>query len=400
MLSDGVGTDQELFNPICIDNHQIEFSESAEHVGVIRSCDGNMPHLMSRISAHRKAMFATLSSGMAQKSRANPMVGLRLEAVYGIPVLMSGIACLVLTEHEISILDKHLKDTYLNIQKLHKNTPRPVVHFLGGSLPGTAVVHLRMLTLFGMVARLRDDPLRIHAEGVLTSAKRSSKSWFLLVRDICLMYDLPHPLTILEFPPNKEVLKKYVRAKIVSYWELRLRGEASLLPSLRYFHPERMSLTKPHPIWLTAGSNPHEISKAVQQARLLSGRYRSANIAKHWTNYNREGYCLSPSCHDKVETIEHILVQCHSYNECKRRLLSLWLSTANRVVLKLVLEALSSDTEYFVQFLLDCSVLPKVVDAVQIHGRTILHELFYLTRSWCFSIHRQRMRFLGRWNFQ
>ena len=164
MLSDGVNAEHELYNPICIDNHEIIFSESAEHVGVIRSCEGNMPHIMSRISAHRKAMYATLSSGMAQKSRANPMVGLKLEAVYGLPVLMSGIACLVLAEHEICTLDKHLKDTYLNIQKLHKNTPRPVVHFLGGSLPGTAVVHLRMLTLFGMVARLRDDPLRVHAE--------------------------------------------------------------------------------------------------------------------------------------------------------------------------------------------------------------------------------------------
>ena len=328
------------------------------------------------------------------------MVGLKLEAVYGVPVLMSGIACLMLNEHEITTLDKHLKDTYLNIQKLLQNTPRPVVHFLGGTLPGTAVIHLRMLTLFGMVARLQGDPLRIHAEYVLTSAKKSSKSWFLLVRDICLLYDLPHPLTILKYPPSKDVLKKYAKAKIMSYWEVKLRGESSLLPSLKYFHPERMSLTKPHPIWLTAGSNPHEISKAVQQARFLSGRYRSACLTKHWANNNREGYCLAPGCHNKVETIEHILVQCDSYFACRRRLLSLWLSTANRVVLHLLLEALSSETEYFVQFLMDCSVLPQVVTATQIHGFTILNELFYLTRSWCFSLHRQRMRFLGRWNFQ
>ena len=137
MLSDGGSTDRELFNPISIDNHSIGFSESAEHVGVIRSREGNMPHIMSRLSAHRKALYATLASGVAQKSRANPMVGLKLEAVYGVPVLMSGIACLVLNEHEITTLDKHLKDTYLNIQKLLQNTPRPVVHFLGGTHSST-----------------------------------------------------------------------------------------------------------------------------------------------------------------------------------------------------------------------------------------------------------------------
>ena len=139
-IAAGDTTDDELFNPIRIDNHDIGFSETAEHVGVIRSGDGNMPHIMDRICAHRKALRATLSSGTARKCRANPMVGLRLEMVYGSPVLLSGLACLVLTGQEISTIDKHLKETHLNLQKLLQNTPRPVVHFLGGSLPGTGAV--------------------------------------------------------------------------------------------------------------------------------------------------------------------------------------------------------------------------------------------------------------------
>ena len=232
-----------------------------------------MPHILNCICALRKSLRAISSSGMSQRSRANPMVGLRLQRVYGSPVLMSGVACLALTAAEISTIDKHLKETHLNIQKLPKNTPRAVVHFLGGSLPGTADIHLRILSLFGMVTRLRGDPLQLQAMNILTSAKSSSKSWFLLVRDICLMYALPHPITILEQRPSKEEFKKQVKAKVVSYWEVQLRGESSLLPSLKYFHPEFMSLTKPHPIWSTTGSNPYEISKAIQQARFLSGRY-------------------------------------------------------------------------------------------------------------------------------
>ena len=217
---------------------------------------------------------------------------------------------------------------------------------------------------------------------------------------ICLLYELPHPITVLENPPSKDDFKKMIKAKVTSYWETKLRGEASLLPSLKYFHPEHMYLTKPHPIWSTAGSNPHEISKAVQQARFISGRYRCASLTKHWSNYNREGYCSSPTCTNEAETIEHILLKCESYIHCRRRLISLWLTTKNRVVLNLVLEAFTSESEYLVQFLLDCSVLPKVISASQTYGPIILHELFYLTRSWCFSIHRQRMRILGRWNFQ
>jgi hypothetical protein len=186
-------------------------------------------------------------------------------------VLMSGVSSLVLSGSETSILVKHLKDTYLNIQKLHQKTPDSVVYFLGGCLPGEAVIHLRMLTLFGMVARLQDDPLKIHARNILVTAKSSSKSWFCQLRDLCLTYQLPHPIIILDNPPNKEAFKKLIKARVVDYWETKLRGEASLLSSLVYFKPEFMSLTKPHPIWTTAGSNPYEVSKAIQQARFLSG---------------------------------------------------------------------------------------------------------------------------------
>ena len=70
---------------------------------------------MNRICSHRKALGATLSSGVAQKNRANPLVGLRLENVYVSPVLLSGVASLVLARSETSMIDKHLKDTYLNI---------------------------------------------------------------------------------------------------------------------------------------------------------------------------------------------------------------------------------------------------------------------------------------------
>ena len=236
------------------------------------------------------------------------------------------------------------------------------------------------ISLFGMVARLRGDPLNIHARNILTGAKSSSKSWFLLVRDICLMYGLPHPISVLENPTSKESFKKLCKAKIVSYWESKLRGESSLLPSLEYFHPQFMNLTKPHPIWVTAGSNPYEISKAIQQARFLTGRYRSAKLMRHWGNNNKEGFCLAPTCHNTVESLEHILVQCKAYTESKARLYSLWLSTRNKVVFNLVLEALSSETQYLVQFLVDCSVLPSVVKATQENGYEILKELLFDTQ--------------------
>ena len=188
----------ENYNPIQISDKKITFTETAEHVGIIRSSSGhNLPHILTRISCHRRAMGATLSAGTAQKSRANPLIGIRLEKVYGSPVLMSGISPLVLSSSDISILDKYQKETYQHLQKLHLKTPRCFVHFLSGTFQTEAAVHLKMLCLFGILARLPRDPLNIHARNVLTNGKWSSKSWFHRIRDICLLYQLPNPLNIL-----------------------------------------------------------------------------------------------------------------------------------------------------------------------------------------------------------
>ena len=107
---DKAGLKTKTFNPINIDGHVIDFTEQAEHVGVTRSTEGNMPHILNRMCAHRKALHGIGAAGVAKKARVNPLVALKLQQVYGCPVLMSGVASLALSGHEVSVLDKHLRD--------------------------------------------------------------------------------------------------------------------------------------------------------------------------------------------------------------------------------------------------------------------------------------------------
>ena len=60
----------------------------------------------------------------------------------------------------------------------------------------------------------------------------------------------------------------------------------------------------------------------------------------------------------------------------------------------------STDVTFQTQFLLDCSVLPDIILLQQKLGFQILEDLFYLTRSWCYAIHRERLKILNRWNPQ
>ena len=153
--------------------------------------------------------------------------------------------------------------------RLHPSTPQPVVCFLAGCLPGTALVDLKILSNFGMICSLKESILHKHAIHVLVQSKPSSRSWFVKVRDLCLQYGLPHPLIFLQSNYSKDQYKSMVKKAVVDYSERKLRADAEPLLYLEYFKPEFMSLTTPHPMLTTAGSCSYQISMCTIQAIIL-----------------------------------------------------------------------------------------------------------------------------------
>ena len=114
---------------------QLDFSTSAEHVGVLRSVNGNLPHIMSRLSAHKRALMSVLPRGLAYSHRGNPAACLRIEKLYATPVLLSGLCSLVLSETEVTMVHQEHKLSLERLQRLLPATPECVVMFLAGSLP-------------------------------------------------------------------------------------------------------------------------------------------------------------------------------------------------------------------------------------------------------------------------
>ena len=152
-------------------------------------------------------MASFLHVGTARTHRGNPAAALKVMQSKGVSVFTSGIASLVLSAPESSIIEKTILDKLLCIQKLIQKTPRPVICFLAGALPGTALLHLRQLSLFGMITRLPGSILNKMARSTLVCDKPSTRSWFHQIREICHQYSLPSPLSLLDFPPTKCTLK-------------------------------------------------------------------------------------------------------------------------------------------------------------------------------------------------
>ena len=385
----------KVVNPVTIDSETVKFVHEAEHVGVLRSIYGNMPHILQRIAAHKKDLGAVSTAGMAMGHRGNPAASLKVHLLHATPVLYSGMATLVLTKAETKVLYTYYKRTIQSLQRLHRNTPRAVVFFLAGCLPGEAVLHIKQLGLFSMVCHLSENPLHSHARYILTTAPPSAKSWFQNIRDLCLQYGLPDPLQLLADPISKEAFKKEVKLKVVEYWQSLLRIEASPLSSLKYFKPELYSLTKAHYMWTAAASRPFECSKSTILSRMASGRYRTEMLCRHWNN-NKAGHCKSPTCQQIPGTLEHLLVACQGLTETRERMYLMWLekSVMFPVLHSTIREVLDCDEEQIVQFILEPLAFPQLLSAYKIHGQAFINQLSYLTRTYAFNIHREYQKLI------
>ena len=228
------------------------------------------------------------------------------------------------------------------MMKLSARSPAALVYFTAGSLPATALLHLRQISLFSMICRLVNDPLHHHARHILLTSSLNKNSWFAQIRKLLQQYELPHPLHLLEQPPEKLKFKKLSKSKVINFWETKLRSESQYLPSLKYFHTQYLSLSTTHRLWTSAGSKPYEVAKARIQLLFLSSQYPCAAVTRHWSSDNPMGHCRAPPCLglSQFETAEHLLLHCPYYNSIRASLLALCLKLKNPVSHSILLQCL------------------------------------------------------------
>ena len=71
----------------------------------------------------------------------------------------------------------------------------------------------------------------------------------------------------------------------------------------------------------------------------------------------------------------------------------------NPMITPLISEFCDISPPDFCQFLLVCSAIPKVqVFTSQKERSVIFNHLFHITRTWVYTLHKARLKILGRWN--
>ena len=137
---------------------------------------------------------------------------------------------------------------------------------------------------------------------------------------------------------------------------------------------------------------------ASVHALLISGRFKTEALCSYWST-NSSGFCkLSDSC-QTVKNVEHFLKDCSALDKTRKNLSEFTNSycTSHPEIKTIVEQYSKPECRLFCQFLIDCSILPEVIASVQSNGEHILTHLFTITRMWCYSLHRERLKILGRW---
>lgn len=175
----------------------------------------------------------------------------------------------------------------------------------------------------------------------------------LTVREISLLYSLPHPLSVLEQP----CLKNRTRNSPSILLLVSGKGNsAAPLTSLVFFKPQYHSLVthmdpRSQPTWGLQGS---------YSAENVEWQILDCSAHKHWSA-NKTGCCPVPGC-PETETLQHLFLDCTHYNETRVILRRLWENSSNSSLLVIFL-GIWNRTQ--VQLILDASVNSKVILLVQ-----------------------------------
>ena len=140
------------------------------------------------------------------------------------------------------------------------------------------------------------------------------------------------------------------------------------------------------------------VRAATLQAKMLSRRYRSCWLRRHWTD--ESGACRLPDCGQVPGVIGHLLsAECPALQPHLATTLPhlFAMLSPNKDLLSLLVSAVScNDKVTTASFFLDPSTNPKVIALVQRYGKgPVLGPLFRVSRAWIWSAHRARMRLLG-----
>ncbi|CAC5359503.1 unnamed protein product [Mytilus coruscus] len=366
-----------------LNGSKLKQSETATHLGISRDSKCRFDSstvVQERIGTARRATCAMMGAGLHGANGLNPCVSLHLIRIYIVPRLTYGLESIRLAAKDLTSITKYHKRLLKQLQHLPDKAADSASYLLLGEPPIKAEIHKRIFTTFGNIVRNFDSIEHQLAWRQLATKPNSSNSWFIMVKTLLEMYDLPSCYDLLQNPPGKSTWKNLVKSTVNSFWEQKLKLEAKTKSSLKFIDIDRLSIGKTHLIWSSAGSDTFTITKASVNCRMLLGVYTLQANRHRFNQFEVDPSC--PLCKQGPEDRTHFLVLCQHFTSVRQPFMEA-LKIVMRELLPDLHQQITSDPLLLTQVILDCSSSPFVQP--QYYNR-----LECLSRGLCYALHIAR----------
>ena len=388
-------------------DEKIDVSEDNEHLGIIVSGqEEETKNVDANIVQCRGAVFALLGPAFSFRSKLSPKLQTHLWRVYCQPVLRSGLAALPVRPAQSQLMTTFHHKILRGFMKLSSSSPIPALYFLLGEMPIVAALHLDVLTLFHNIWSNPDITAHEILKYILRMADSQSVTWAAHVRILCLQYDLPDPLLLIEQQDAwpKSEWKNWCTTKVRAYHEKLWRGRALSNSKMNFLNVQLCGLTGRHHPALCGIDTTREVEKLRPHLKMLTGDYLTySRIAlDRGTGDPCCRICRSeqPLLTSPPETIAHILTECRGTSEVRERIFPELLTELSGAKPDHVYlthpPSFHKLDQNLAQFILDCTSF-NLDNQLRISTNNIgISNIFRITRDMCFAMHTRRMQILKR----
>ena len=269
-------------------------------------------------------------------------------------------------------------------------------------MPLAATLHMDVLILFHNI--WANPGLSVHevVKYILKMSDSDSMTWAAHVRLLCLRYELPDPLSLLQNEDAwpKSVWKNYCLTKIRAYHEKLWRVQALTNSKMTFLNIQLSGLTGRHHPALSGVHTTRDVERLRPHLKMLTGDYLTYARACLDNKYGGDPSCricrtsqpLQPA---PSETIEHIMTECRGTAEVRERLFPelvnlLLTAEPNHAYISTPPRLHSSDIS-LAQFILDCTSFNLPAQLRINYGNPKLPDIFKFSRDFCYAIHSSRM---------
>ena len=116
-----------------------------------------MPWSMVKLSAEEVTVNIQKARRLHGENGLDPLTAVHVFQIHVLPVLLYGLEVAVPSKTNLDILERFLRTSLKQILSLPTSTASPAVYILTGILSSEAMIHKRILALFGSICQLCEE---------------------------------------------------------------------------------------------------------------------------------------------------------------------------------------------------------------------------------------------------